>query len=322
MYRYFQNPFLSVTNSSYKRMLLMARDHRDKLMEYASTDQQLQPILERVSGSFTEFESAYRKVSGSAGVYKGYTSIMESLLEELSSKKIKQWDIRIQNVFIEGDPKHTMLLPKRRTPFQSGAYEMRIHAVSTLSEIIKKFPELADVSADIDEFYGRLNQARTDQQRLEALDQSSRLNVEKAREKLATEMHRAMSFLLFKHYNNTAEVSRYYEMKYLQSPNEKPESTLKSFQLAGKSNMAIFDGELTANSYITFKNNSLQPLKIFTTSLSTPTYEDGLLVMPGETHSFYSNELNDGSGFTRLIVQNEASQAAIFLAGYEETETE
>lgn len=322
MYIHFKNPFLSVTSHSHKRMLMMARDHRDKLMQYASTDPDLAPLHQRTQASFTQYETALSKVQVMAGKYKSLTALMESLLEELRTVKARQWDIKIQNVYMDGVHEYVALMPQKRAPFQSGAYELRIGAVKALSEILKEYPDLDDVKKDVDAFYAKLNKTRTDQQRLEALDQENRQEVEKGREKLGTEMHRNMGYLIYKHYNQPELLSKYYELKYLQAPKEKPASSLKPFQLEGSSVLPLFGGELTESSYITIKNSSAYPLKVFASAYATATYEEGTVIEAGETYAFYANETNDGTGYNWLIVQNDSSQALTFHAGYEEVELE
>ena len=56
------------------------------------------------------------------GTYKGRTELWDAKVADLSSLRIKQWDIAIQGVFLEGTGDYTILLPNGRGPFQKGAY--------------------------------------------------------------------------------------------------------------------------------------------------------------------------------------------------------
>lgn len=323
MYRYFLNPFMAVTNSNFKRALLMARDHRDKLSGYALSEPDIAVLFQEFAPVFDAYETAYAKVHTNAGSYRGHTQKMEELVQELSGTHIKQWDIWVQNVYLEGTAEYKMLFPQFRKPFQSGAYELRIDAVRTLSYSLSEFPELSNVKAAVDLFLEKINKTRTRQQQVEGFDTGLRQMLEDARVELAYAMHRVFGALLHKHYRKPEDMERYYELKYLQAPAPRETTQTDEKVVSANSRINLYDGQLTANSFITLKNTGTTPLRVFSSADTNALLpDDALEVLPDQTQSFYSTEVSNGDGFNWLILVNETPQGAVCEVAKEEVELE
>lgn len=323
MYRYLLNPFMAVTTGNFKRALIMGRDHRDKLGSYTATEPDLQPLYQEMNLAYSKFETAYSNVHANEAVYRGHTQILEELMQELMSQKIREWDIAIQGAFLDNTPQYKMLLPNNRKPFQQGAYELRIAAVRTLEKLLGNFVELSAAREDVSAFLTKLNNARTRQQELEALDSSVRQELEAERVELCLIMHRVFTSLVAKHYRNPKEVERYYEMKYLQSPSPAKETEMAETEVSVGGRLTIFEGKLTANSHVHLKNSGGVALRVFTSSdANAPIPDDALTLEAGASGSFYSTELSDGNGYNWLIVVNENSLGGRLRSAVEEVELE
>lgn len=322
MYRYFLNPFRSTTDGSAKRALLMGRDHRDKLAQFLLLDATLLAVYAFINEAFSAFEDAYSELHSNEAFYQGNTQLFESTIIELSGTKIKQWDVQIQNVFMNDTPQYTMLLPQNRKPFQKGAYELRIDALASLSKSLVRFPELSTIKDDVDVFLKKIYDIRSNQQKVEAVDSLLRQNVETTRIELAFQMHRAFGYLLYMHYKNPSEISRYYEMKYLQTPTATTNAVVKYdvYSINADSQLSVYNGELSLRSFISFKNTGITALKIFTSATPTsPTPADATLIAPSKTYSFYANEEStDQIGYKYLIVVNETDSKGKFEVHKEE----
>lgn len=305
---YIRNLFNNVTKGNHKRMLMMGRDHCDKLGQYAA-DPDIAALSLFVNPAFTDFENVYSEVNVNAAFYQGNTKMVEDLMQQLRGNKIKQWDIWIQNEFLDDTPQYLMLLPNRRTPFQNGAYELRIDAVRTLQTALQRFPNLANVSTDVQAFMQNLDSARTAQQQVESLDQSLRQRLESSRLELAKQMHRAFGFLLYKHYQNPTDIIRYYELKYLQSPASSTTSlTYSTYTLSPNTRLSLFDGQLSPNSYFNLRIKGQGTCRAFTSSDTQANLPvDALQLSAAQEETFYANELTDNNGFNWLILVNETS---------------
>lgn len=326
MYRYFMNPFKAVTDGSAKRALLLGRDHTDKLFQQQTTDTELVPLYGYVSTAFKTFEDFYSELHNNEAFYKGNTQMLETMMRELSSNKIRQWDVQIQNVFMNDTPQYTMLLPQNRQPFQKGAYEMRLDTLRTFSKSLARFTELSSIKDDADLFLSKINSIRSNQQQVESVSSVLRQDVEAARIELVYQMHRVFGYLLFKHYRTPADLSRYYEMKYLQTPAATTNVIVsyEKYSVSSNSRINLYNGQLTAQSYITIKNTGSVPLKIFTTTDNNATLPDDVTTVAiGSTYGFYANEeSNDNMGYNWLVVVNDEGTNGKFEAHKEEIELE
>lgn len=323
MYRYLNNPFDTVTQNNNKRMLLMARDHRDKMKGFSTLDPDINQLFQELNPKFTAFEEGYSDLHSKEGIYKGHTQMLEELMQDLSSTQIKQWNIWVQNVFLDGTPEYTMLFPQGRKTFQNGAYELRVDAIRTLSLTLNNFAELSTVKQAVDLFLTKINTVRTNQQQMESMVQAARQNLEYQRLALANTMHRIFGFLVYKFYQNPVEVERFYELKYLQAPVAKEVVNENSIPLPANSRATVVEQSMTGNSFITVKNTGTATLKLFTTAdknALTPDIVKELL--PNETFAFYGNELSDGTGYDWLIAVNETGQAGKIAIAREEVELE
>lgn len=319
---YLRNPFDNVTKSNFKRMLMMGRDHRDKLSQYIN-DPEIAALYTPLNIAFTAYESKYASVSSHSAFYKGNTQMLETQMQTLSSQKIKQWDIWIQNVFLDDSPQYSMLLPQRRKPFQSGAYELRIDAIKALELSLQKFPALNNVLTDVQTFLQTLNETRTAQQQVESLDTTIRQELEVFRFELAKVMHKTFGFLIYKHSENPNDISRYYEMKYLQAPSPSPTQTFSKYTVSANGRITLFDGQLTSNSFITVRVKSTGSVKIFSsTDTNAVAPNDALLADSSTEVSFYANEVSDNTGFNWLIILNEGTSDIQLEIAKEEIEVE
>ena len=85
------------------------------------------------------WDTSYRAWTAARGTYKGKTKALEAKLADLSGLRIKQRDIAVQGVFLDGTPEYTHLLPNGRGPFQQGAYNLLIAEVKTLQTRLTPF---------------------------------------------------------------------------------------------------------------------------------------------------------------------------------------
>ncbi|MFN0199899.1 MAG: hypothetical protein ACKVTZ_00175 [Bacteroidia bacterium] len=315
---YLHNPFDNATKGSQKRLSILATDHHDKLLVESTTNAQIAALYQFFLPHYNHFKNIYQQTFSMDGIYQGNTQIVENLFAELSGKKIKQWDIWVQNVYLEGTPEYTMLFPNRRTPFQSGSYEARITNVKSLETTLALYPNLGNVLNDVTTTLQQLEAARTAQQGYEKQSSNLVKDIEDARVSLAKAMHYVFGGLLQLYYNELWRVETFYELKYLRATTSTKTITMKSYKVNAGARLTLFDGQLTDESYLTIKNTSGGELLVFTSANPTATAPlDALHLLAGESLSFYANEYEDGSGFNWLIVQNEQSSDLTFEVGKE-----
>ena len=107
----------------------------------------------------TTFNTNYAIWDGlrSTGISK--TLGVMQLLDQLSSTKIKAWDIAIQGVYVNTSTQYVNLLPHHRAPFQTGTIEKRVAALVNLIAAIGTDASLATVKTGVSAFLLQLQTA-------------------------------------------------------------------------------------------------------------------------------------------------------------------
>ena len=298
-----RNTFDNVTKFNFKRMLLMARDHRDKLRMQALTNSDINAIYVEIVPAFNHFEQTYNEVASNFAQYQAATQHFEEKLSELSSKYIKKWDITIQMELDDQSAAYKGLLPNGRAPFQSGAYELRLSAVKTLILNLQKSnkPTLTALADTIQLWYTEADAIRTKQQGVEQVNTILRQEIENARAELSTVMHTAFFKLCVIYSRNLAKVETFYELKYLRTTATKKEDIIQT-----NTGNAL---NIPSMEVLTIQQDIQNPLQEFgvlnmgdtvislwsSNQANSLPHADALIVYPQQTVFFSVEEISDGS---------------------------
>lgn len=317
---FLNNVFLNVTKGSFKRMLLMARDHHDKLKVEAATDPAIDALYQDFLPFYLRFNTLYSAVTSNAGVYSGSTLSVENLLSDLSSTKAKRWDIMIQNVYDDTTVPYRIVFGTGRAPFQKGPYDMRIAAITSLTTNLAVYPDLAAVKTDVDAFLQALDDARTAQQGSEKRDATFRNDLEDARVDLAIAMHRAFGGLIQLYADNTKRIEIFYEMKYVRSSSRTPSNTGgnggnggsgTSVTVNAGSQAVLLTGVYSDNTAFVVNNTGSDTLGLFVSNdPQAPAPADMSYINTGEVVSFTGDELTDGNAPMKYLIAVNATGAA------------
>ncbi len=302
-----RNTFDNATKGSLKRMLILATDHHDKLLMESANNPQIATLYQMFLPVYQTFKQAYNGTFQKDAFYQGNTQIVENLFAELRSQKIKQWDIWIQNEYLDSTPQYLMLLPNGRSPFQTASYEARINAIIALEANLASFPTLANVLTDVSAFRQKIVQARTTQQGFEKSASNTVKAVEDARIALAQVMQGVFGGLIFHYYKSINRVETFYELKYLRNTSSSGANgspTLQTHNIAANSRATLF-GQLAAGEAITIKNTGTVSITCFTCNdVNGNAPIDALILQANEEQTLYADELSNGNGFSWLILEN------------------
>ena len=218
-WKYAQNTFLSTTDNRRPLMLVIGADHTAKLAAKvgSTADPDIQACIDRAQPAFDNFQLKMVTYDIVSGTRKGQTEMLGDLLKELSSTRIKQWDITIQNTYINGTPQYTQILPDGRKPFQQGGQDMRILAVQTLAQALAGFPEFSALRTTVETFHASLQAARNTQQGSEGEIATASAAAEDARIALAIAMFANVGRLMEKHAADPDRLGDYFEVGLLRS---------------------------------------------------------------------------------------------------------
>lgn len=266
IWSYLRNPFDSATRNSFRLMLIMSKDHLDKLGGNIS-DPDIAMIHTFVKTAYDNFMQAFNNVQLNSSSYRSKTMLMENFLSELSSKKIKQWDIQIQGYYLDDTPEYADILPNNRGAYQKGAYDERINAVNILAQKLLNYPVLANVQADVQNFFTQMINARTVQQGFEYQDSQLRKEVETMRVSLATAMQKSFAYLLYKYVDNVQQVESFFELQYIRtSTNTNVSLAYQTFTVPANGKLVVYTGKAVSGKFVSMKNNSQDALTFFVTN--------------------------------------------------------
>lgn len=215
-------------------MNILMTDHAARIGQAVSgqnpPDSDFTTMQGRTTPVKTAWDTAYNGWIAARGFYKGKTQALEGKLADLSGLRIKQWDIAIQGVFLDGTSEYTQLLPNGRGPFQQGAYDLRIAEVKALQTRLSPFtganPTLAALAATVGTFHTEVKGLRDLQQGQEGAVNTASTAVEAQRVASANLMFQNLGRLMEKFFLLPVRIEDFYDMSYIRDgatlPEEEP----------------------------------------------------------------------------------------------------
>ena len=222
-WKYAENTFLSVTVGNFKLMNILIIDHTARIAQAVTgsnpPDSDFTTMLARLTPVKAAWDAAYNGWISARGTYKGKTQALEAKLADLSGLRIKQWDIAIQNVFLDGTSEYTQLLPNGRGPFQQGAYDLRIAEVKALQTRLAPFTgansTLLTLAATVGTYHGEIKLLRDAQQGQEGAANTASTALEAQRLVSANAMYQNLGRLMEKFVLVPTKIEDYFDMTYI-----------------------------------------------------------------------------------------------------------
>ena len=313
---YLRNFFDNATKYSMRRMVSMSRDHHDKLRFFAGNDPNIMNYYQLFLPAYQKFMTIYSNYASVRAQYRSCTIRVENKYVELI-QKIKHWDVKIMNVYMDDTPEYASILPNKRNPFQSGSYESRAAEIKMLDLNLNNYPLLNTVQQDVQAFYSDLEQLRTEQQGLEASEVEHSNNLEEARLSLAKKMHGVFGGLLLLYHDDSIQIDKFYERKYFESSQPSQQAIIyTTYQIPANNRLVLFMNELSLNSKFHVQNVSGAPLDYFTSNQADASIpSDVLRLYPNDKEEILATEISDGTPereIKMLIVYNNSNQNGVF----------
>jgi hypothetical protein len=297
-WRFLLNTFNNTTRTSYKKMLLILRDHLPRLAGEMA-DPEIATLYNRTLPVFQDYQGSYSNWSIARGSYEGETKRFELKMDELSDENVKSWEATVRVVFNEDSPDYLALFPGGRTGFRSGAYDIRIQHVSDLAGALKSYSQFEDLQTAVESCYKDLELQRDVQTKAVEKVKSFSVTLEEKRLAAAEMLYGNLGFLMNKHRANPLQVEKYFDLELLRStvtngvvPPPEP-LTGKVPKLAM---ITLMEGGFDANSYFHFVNIGGTLLRFYTTKLpSDPVSPSAIELKPGEETYVFASELGADS---------------------------
>lgn len=319
IWSYLRNVFDNVTKGNYKRMMLMARDHHDKLKQASNSDSEIGSLYAHFLPAYNRFNDALRAVNVTDSIRQSYTMQIEAAFRELSSTLIDEWDIKILYNYRRHSPEYKLLMGNGRAPFQTGAYDVKLQAVAELRDKLSAFPILSSLQAEIEAWLEQTNSIRSTQQGYEGELSGKQKLVETYRAALAEEMHRVFAGLLFKYYKDPSQVENFYELKYLQRSSTKSTDNggdavvlQKEIKVPAGEKQAAIEGSFAIDNVFELTNKTNEPVFCWLSNSNMSSLPvDAFLLPANETVMVYGDELTDGTTPLKyFMVENQGSVTA------------
>ena len=301
-WHYLVNTFDVATQNSRKLMTIVAADHLAKLSAMKS-DPDVARLYDRFAPVYQAFSDTFAAWLSAKGLYKGETSRVQMLLDELSSVKLKQWNIKVQSQYLEGTPDYTAILPGGRTAFQTGAKDTRITELKGLRDRLSKYPKLEELKNEVETFMQSLEDARNRQQESEqSVDQLS-LQLEQARKDAAVMLYRNLGALMDKFGHDTRKILALYEVEQLRA-GASAETEPFTGVIAPGAAVTIIDKGVTDDTEFFLSNTGKTALKFWTaSSLQTGEIPEGIELAPGAEKTVIATDIGK-PGSTMLFAKN------------------
>lgn len=296
------NSFDVATQNSRKLMTIIAADHLAKLSAMKG-DADIARLHNRFAPVQAAFSDKYGAWLSAKGLYKGETERVQILLDELSSVKLKQWSVKIQNVYLEGTPDYTAILPSGRAPFQNGPKDSRITELKGLRDRLLKYPKLEELKNDVESFMLSLEEARNRQQESEqSVDQLS-LQLEQSRKDIAAMLYRNLGALMDKYGNDPKQILAFYEVEQIRTGASSEPEPITGIIAPGAA-ITVMDKGITDETEFFISNTGKTILKFWTAnSAQTTDIPPGIELSPGAEKSVTASEIGR-PGSTMLLAMN------------------
>jgi hypothetical protein len=157
------NPFLAAMQRSYVGAVAIA-GHTAGILLAQKINPDINPLHVFFDPINDALATAYASRISAAGLQKGKTASLNSLIDELRSERIGEWDIQIQIVHRKDTPRYTELLPEGRAPFQKGRQAERIAEVEALADRMGAEAALATLKTEVLAFHQSLTLAENTQE--------------------------------------------------------------------------------------------------------------------------------------------------------------
>ena len=298
-----KNIFLSVTENSKKRMQSIASSHTAAL-EAEKADADLLVLFNRTKPLTTVFNNDFAKWLSACAFQKSETERFKNLLEEIP-QKLREWNVPIQQVFLEKTFDYIFLFPKGKGVFYKGTYEQRITELNSFVDRLNKYPQLSDVKDLVSAFCQFAENSRLSQQKSSDLLKQSSLILEDKRIELSYMFYANLGMLMNKYAHNTEQISRFFDPKLLSRYNHKDEEGTDTYEISLAPNSKKEAGiQFGVGATLLFFNNSNIPLEIYTAPDKTsPAPEQPIIIEPNSEKSYMINELG-ALGNRFLYIEN------------------
>jgi hypothetical protein len=308
------NFFDSATRGSDKKLNIVATDFNDKLAAETSIPTLTTAYNTVFKPAYLAFKTSYTDMLVLERRYKDSTAYAESLWEMLR-KNADEWSFQIEatpgGLFRRGTRNYTAIFTNGYSPLQNGSYENRVRELKALANITALYPDLADVTNDINAFYQTLLTTRSEQQGFEYSVANGRVGLDNARTTLVAAMYRLYCFLGYTFAPDMNKVESFFDVSmvrnYSRNNNTADALTVITVDILPLARRTAITANFSDTATFEISNTGNTAVAFWTTNNENSAAPIGAFVIgAGDTMTVNSDELSDGSNDLKyLIAENQ-----------------
>lgn len=150
MYHFFINPFISNSQTNFKKMFALALDHTI-VLKTASDDAVIMNLYNRTMPVFENYSTIYGNSISLRGVSIGSVTAYNQMYKTIP-KKIRQWEVKILNFIEEGSPEYVMLFPSGKRHLYKGTQEQMKSKLQAFETQLGKRPDMQAIYEEVKAF--------------------------------------------------------------------------------------------------------------------------------------------------------------------------
>ena len=190
-------------------------DQLNQSLEAEESDLKIKPLYDFFNPRFIGYKASYMFWLEMSGVYRGSSSLVQDMFQELSTSQIDRVDKFLKNIYIDDKQKYLEIMPKGKEPFQKGTYSNKILFSNQLAASMVARPELDSISGDFELFAKSLEGNRKVQRVNLQKVRNASVELEKKRVILADGLFYVYGGLVMIHFEKPEEIGKYYEINQM-----------------------------------------------------------------------------------------------------------
>lgn len=289
LWSYLQNPFLNSARRSFKKFNHILNYTYLRIKPLAG-NAFFDELISDLEPHYNSWKELYLNWNTSQNAHKAATFALKNKITDLAGNQIILWDIKIQNVYAKSTPAYTKLLPHDRKPFQSGAQENRIRAVSNLVQSMGSDAALASIKALAVAFSDDINAAKFYQSaKLSDTDNYS-AQLKNLMSEAGKYMYLVLAKMMAHYFESPAMVEAYFDLTAIRNGIQiEFTRTVKPLKVIN-----IAKRKLKDTYKIRVINNGTAPITLFYSPQKNETHSTyGKTVEPGQDELYDAADLGD-----------------------------
>ncbi len=321
---YLSNTFEINTRKAFAKMLKIGNDH-DSRLNGDKEDPDILALWTFFNPLILVYRNLFSLWQSSFSFRMSKTLILADTFKLLAKPWIREWQVKVHNIFPEDSPQDKALFPQKKAPFQSINYEERIIAVNTLANSMAAYPELADIKKDVEDKYELLVKVRDEQKQAMQMEGKRVNDLETQRKVLANALYKNLASLMVKYFEEPTLGERFFDLSLIRRSSTDSDSSFSlSNQFLDAETSAVvaipkkFVLSIGANFIFANSGGGGELHCFFAASASATDSPTKAVVLPGETLETTAGEMGWSATNSMLIVKN----VGTLTAEYEVAATE